>query len=45
MKTPEPCEHVWKFYEMRVLRCRKQRRKCNRLEDKMWFYSLRAAGI
>ena len=45
MSSHDQCHHVWLYYDMKVKRCRKQRRHCPRLEDKMWSYSLRAAGF
>lgn len=39
------CLHVWQYYNMKLSRCRKQRRKCPRIEEKEAHYSLRAWGI
>lgn len=39
------CLHVWQWYNMRLLRCRKQRRPCPRIEEKEALYSLKAWGI
>jgi len=45
MSSPEPCLHVWAYYLHKVTARRAKRLACNRLEDKVWDYSLRAAGL